>query len=75
MIDPEQMQLLIYNHVVQLTLIDYDVEQAFAVAHRPAALGFDEHFMRDGLAAARQADDDKTAHGTGAAASGTSQER
>lgn len=70
MIDPEQMQLLIYNHVVQLTLIDYDVEQAFAVAHRTAALAFDEHFMRDGLAAAKRAADD-----TGAAAPVTNRER
>ena len=49
MIDFEQVQLLIYQHVVQLTLIDHPVADAFALAHEVAALAFDEHFTRQGL--------------------------
>lgn len=55
MIDHEQLALLIYQHAVQLTLIDYEVEQAFRLAHQVAAAAFDEAFTRDGLAQAAEA--------------------
>ena len=50
--DIEQTQLLIYQHVVQLTLLDHGVEDAFALAHHVVALAFDELFTREGLARA-----------------------
>ena len=50
--DFDQTQLLIYNHVIQLTLIDYELERAFDLAHEVAALAFDEEFTRKGLATA-----------------------
>ncbi len=52
--DFDQTQLLIYQHVVQLTLLDHEVDQAFALAHQVAALAFDEPFTRRGLALAAQ---------------------
>ena len=55
MIDEEQMALLIYTHVVQLSLIDVDVDEAFRLAHRVAALAFDPTFTHEGLKAARRA--------------------
>ena len=66
MIDADQMQILIYNHAVQLTLLDYGVTEAFEVAHRTAALGFDDKFTQAGLAhAARSAmGDPPTVQGT-----------
>ena len=54
MIDEEQLSILIYNHVVQLTLIDVEPSQAFTIAHQVAALAFDQDFTRAGLAAARE---------------------
>lgn len=52
MIDHEQLQLLVYQHVVQLTLIDHSVEEAFRLAHQVAAAAFDEAFLTEGLASA-----------------------
>ena len=52
--DFDQTQLLVYQHVVQLTLLDHEVDQAFALAHQVAALAFDESFTRRGLALAAQ---------------------
>ena len=63
MMDFEQTQLLIYQHVVQLTLIDHEVEQAFVLAHHVAALAFDEAFTREGLARAAQKSQGSAAHG------------
>lgn len=54
MIDTEQLQLLVYQHVVQLTLIDHQVEEAFRLAHQVAAAAFDEAFLAEGLAAANE---------------------
>ena len=55
MVDDEQIAMLVYTHVVQLTLIDYQPDEAFALAHRVAALAFDADFTRAGLEAARPA--------------------
>ena len=55
MLDDEQIALLVYNHVVQLTLIDYLPDEAFALAHRVAATAFDMDLTRAGLEAARRA--------------------
>ena len=61
MINEEQMALLIYTHVVQLSLIDVDVDEAFRLAHRVAALAFDPTFTHEGLEVARRTgrDDDE----------------
>lgn len=53
--DDEQIAMLVYTHVVQLTLIDYGPDEAFALAHRVAARAFNADFTRTGLEAARRA--------------------
>ena len=53
MVDDEQIAILIYNHVVQLSLIDYKTEDAFRLAHQVAAMAFDLEFTRIGIEAAR----------------------
>lgn len=55
MIDEDQLTLLIYNHAVQLTLIDYPPTEALKLAYSVAALAFDADLTRAGLEAARQA--------------------
>ncbi len=57
MIELETLQMLVYQHVVQLTLIDHPPHEAFKIAHRVAALAFDEAFTQAGLDAARAAID------------------
>ena len=59
MIDEDQIAMLVYSHVVQLTLIDYQPDEAFALAHRVAALGFDTAFTQAGLEAARKVQSSK----------------
>lgn len=60
MMDLEQIQMLVYQHVTQLTLIDYRVSDAFDVALQTAALAFDDEFIRAGLERARKVIVDRT---------------
>ena len=57
MLDDEQIAMLVYNHVVQLSLIDYGVDEAFRLAHEVAARAFDPAYTRDGIDAARRRSD------------------
>ena len=54
--DDERIALLVYTHVVQLTLIDVDVDvdDAVRIAHRAAALTLDTHATRASIDAVRQ---------------------
>ena len=54
MLDDDQIAMLVYNHVVQLVLLDHEVEEAFRLAHEVAALAFDPAYTRAGIDAARQ---------------------
>lgn len=54
MIDDDQIAMLVYTHVVQLTLIDYSPSEAFSLAHQVAARAFDADFTRAGLETARR---------------------
>ena len=54
MLDDDQIAMLVYNHVVQLTLLDYEVGTAFQLAHEVAAKAFDPAYTRAGLDVARQ---------------------
>ena len=54
MLDDDQIAMLVYNHVVQLSLLDHEVEAAFALAHEVAARAFDPAYTRAGIDAARQ---------------------
>jgi hypothetical protein len=71
MMDLEQIQMLVYQHVTQLTLIDYRVSDAFDVALQTAALAFDDEFIRAGLERARKVIVDRTDHDKGPASSMT----
>ena len=53
MVDEDQIAMLVYSHVVQLTLIDYEPAEAFLLAHRVAARAFDAEFTLAGLKAAK----------------------
>ena len=53
MIEPETLHMLVYQHVVQLTLLDHSPRRAFKIAHLVAALAFDKAFTSAGLEAAR----------------------
>lgn len=55
MIEEEALSMLIYQHVQQLTLLDYPLAEAFNIAHRTAAAAFDQEFTRAGLDKARNA--------------------
>lgn len=52
--DDDQIALLVYNHVVQLSLIDYGVDDAFRLAHEVVARAFDPAYTRAGIDAARE---------------------
>lgn len=52
--DRAETMLLVYQHAIQLTLIDHPVEDAVRIAWALAALAFDENAHDAGMAAARQ---------------------
>lgn len=54
MLDDDQIAMLVYNHVVQLSLIDHEIDAAFLLAHEVAARAFDPAYTRAGIDAARR---------------------
>ena len=54
MLDDDQIALLVYNHVVHLSLLDHEIDAAFQLAHEVAARAFDPAYTRAGIDAARQ---------------------
>lgn len=54
MLDDDQIAMLVYNHAVQLSLLDYEIDAAFQLAHEVAVRAFDPAYTRAGLDAARQ---------------------
>ena len=54
MLDDDQIAMLVYNHVVQLSLIDHEIDAAFLLAHEVAARAFDPAWTRAGIDAARR---------------------
>lgn len=52
--DRAELMLHIYNHALQLTLIDHPVEDAMRIAWALAAVAWDEAAHEAGMAEARQ---------------------